>query len=219
MQAQLAREEVNVVNAENNLSLASLNLVQMLNLDTVQNFSIAKPEITMPSEVMLNSTSTQIYESALMRQPEIISEGSDILGLLENGYLLLARNLKTRTGEAVRCYRRAAQLDPDHREANYRLGQLLLQSADAAAAIHLERARMLSEREVILGTLMDTREPAHYAPKIARLEVELRHLRLAQAWFEEAVRLNPYDEELKSEAAGAARRAAQTVDPAETGQH
>lgn len=73
IQAQLAGEEVNVVNAENNLSLSSLNLVQMLNLDTVQNFSISKPEITMPSEVMLNSTSTQIYETALTRQPEIKS--------------------------------------------------------------------------------------------------------------------------------------------------
>ncbi len=73
IQAQLASEEVNVVNAENNLSLSSLNLVQMLNLDTVQNFSILKPEITMPSEVVMNTTSTQIYESALTRQPEIKS--------------------------------------------------------------------------------------------------------------------------------------------------
>ena len=45
----------------------------MLNLDTVKNFTIAKPEIAMPSEVMLNSTSTQIYETALTRQPEIKS--------------------------------------------------------------------------------------------------------------------------------------------------
>ena len=73
LQAQLAGEEVSVVNAENNLSLASLNLVQMLNLDTVKTFTIAKPEIAMPSEVMLNTTSTQIYETALTRQPEIKS--------------------------------------------------------------------------------------------------------------------------------------------------
>lgn len=71
IQAQMASEDVSVVNAENNLSLSSLNLVQMLNLDTVQNFSIARPEISMPSEVMLNTTSSQIYESALTRQPEI----------------------------------------------------------------------------------------------------------------------------------------------------
>lgn len=71
--AQMASEDLNIVNAENNLSLSALNLVQMLNLDTIQNFSIAKPEITMPSEALLNSTSSQIYETALTRQPEIKS--------------------------------------------------------------------------------------------------------------------------------------------------
>jgi len=73
IQAQLASEDLNIVNAENNLSLSSLNLVQMLNADTVQNFSIAKPEIAMPSEALVNSTSAQIYETALTRQPEIKS--------------------------------------------------------------------------------------------------------------------------------------------------
>ncbi len=69
--AQQASEEVSVVNAENNFSLSYLNLAQMLNLDTVQNFRIARPEISMPSEMMLNTTSTQIYETALTKQPEI----------------------------------------------------------------------------------------------------------------------------------------------------
>jgi outer membrane protein len=71
IQAQLASEEVNVISAENNLSLSSLNLVQMLNLDTVQNLSIVKPEIVMPSELAMINASDQIYESALTRQPEI----------------------------------------------------------------------------------------------------------------------------------------------------
>lgn len=71
--AQQASEEVNVVNAENNLSLASLNLLQMLNIDTIQDFSISRPEIAMPSEVILNTTATQIYDAALSRQPEIKS--------------------------------------------------------------------------------------------------------------------------------------------------
>jgi outer membrane protein len=73
IEAQLAMEEVNVVNAENSLSLSSLNLVQMLNIDTIQNFSIVKPEIAAPAEVLLNATSGQIYETALTRQPEIKS--------------------------------------------------------------------------------------------------------------------------------------------------
>src|ERR1035437_9655421 len=73
IQAQSASEEVNIVNAENNLSLASLNLVQMLNLDTIANFSIVKPEITLPADVVLNTTPGQVYDAALTRQPEIKS--------------------------------------------------------------------------------------------------------------------------------------------------
>lgn len=73
MEAQLASEELSVVNAENNLSLSKLNLAQMLNLDTVQNFSIIRPEISMPAEAVLNTTATQVYEVALSRQPEIKS--------------------------------------------------------------------------------------------------------------------------------------------------
>jgi len=71
IQAQLAGEEVNRVNAENNLALSSLNLVQMLNLDTVRDFSIVKPELTLPAEAVLGSSADQVYESALTRQPEI----------------------------------------------------------------------------------------------------------------------------------------------------
>ncbi len=73
IEAQMATEEVNVVNAENSLALSSLNLTQMLNLDTADNFSIEKPDLTPPAEVLLNATSSQVYESALKRQPEIKS--------------------------------------------------------------------------------------------------------------------------------------------------
>src|ERR1019366_3645788 len=76
IQAQSASEEVNIVTAENSLSLASLTLVQMLNLDTIENFSIAKPEISLPADVVLNTTSGQIYDAALTHQPEIKSAES-----------------------------------------------------------------------------------------------------------------------------------------------
>ncbi len=73
IQAQMANEEVTVVNAENNLSLASLNLIQMLNIDTVKSFSIAKPQITMPADIVLNTTPTRVFDEALTKQPEIKS--------------------------------------------------------------------------------------------------------------------------------------------------
>ena len=71
--AQQANETVTIVNAENNLSLAYLNLAQMLNLESAENFLIARPEISMPAETILNATASQIYEAALIRQPEIKS--------------------------------------------------------------------------------------------------------------------------------------------------
>ncbi|HNO71312.1 MAG TPA: TolC family protein, partial [Bacteroidia bacterium] len=73
MQAQMASEDVNIVNAENNLSISKLNLIQMLNLDSADSFSIVVPEITMPSETVINSTADQIYQAALAKQPEIKS--------------------------------------------------------------------------------------------------------------------------------------------------
>lgn len=73
MQAQMASEDVNIVNAENNLSISKLNLIQMLNLDSADSFSIVVPEITMPAEAVINSTADQIYQAALAKQPEIKS--------------------------------------------------------------------------------------------------------------------------------------------------
>jgi outer membrane protein len=47
--------------------------MQMLNLDTITNFNIAKPDISSPVEVLLNNTSGQLYDIAVTRQPEIKS--------------------------------------------------------------------------------------------------------------------------------------------------
>lgn len=71
IQAQQAIEQANVVNAENNLTLASLNLMQMLNLDTIKNFRISRPEFSIQSETIIWETPSQIYDAALSRQPEI----------------------------------------------------------------------------------------------------------------------------------------------------
>lgn len=79
IQAQLASEELNIVNAENNLSFSLLSLSQLLNLDTLQGFDIVRPEINMPADGMANTTAGVIYESALTRQPEIKSAELKVL--------------------------------------------------------------------------------------------------------------------------------------------
>lgn len=73
IQSQLASEDVNVVSAENNVSISTLNLVQMLNLDSANNFTIEKPEITIPPETILNTNAVQVYDIAVTQQPQIKS--------------------------------------------------------------------------------------------------------------------------------------------------
>ncbi|MGZ4037282.1 MAG: TolC family protein, partial [Bacteroidia bacterium] len=45
IKAQLANEEVNVINADNNYQLAMLSLRQLMNLDSINNFNIIKPDV------------------------------------------------------------------------------------------------------------------------------------------------------------------------------
>lgn len=90
MSAQMAAEEVNVINAENNLQLSRLNLAQMLNLDTVAGFNILQPEISMPGEAVINATPEQVYESALKTQPEI--KGAELKLLSAETGIAIARS-------------------------------------------------------------------------------------------------------------------------------
>ncbi|MEO5643532.1 MAG: TolC family protein, partial [Bacteroidia bacterium] len=70
LQSQLANEQVNMVTAQNSVTMAMLNLVQLMNLDSTEGFSIVKPPIDVPSAI-LNSTPDQIYQTAVTTQPGI----------------------------------------------------------------------------------------------------------------------------------------------------
>jgi len=72
VQAQEANDEVNEVNAENQLNIAMLGLAQLLDIDSVQLFKIARPEITIPDNPMINNPDL-IYSQALTNQPDIKS--------------------------------------------------------------------------------------------------------------------------------------------------
>lgn len=73
IKAQLSSEELNVATAQNQLDLAYLNLIQLMNLDSVKTFQIQKPELTMPAEVVIANNADQIYTQALGNMPEIKS--------------------------------------------------------------------------------------------------------------------------------------------------
>lgn len=71
LEAQMALEELSVVNAENQRDLSYLNLKQLLDLDMSADLKIVKPELQLPSEISITSTPGQVYEAALTILPEV----------------------------------------------------------------------------------------------------------------------------------------------------
>jgi len=71
IKAQLANEEVNVINADNNYQLAMLSLIQLLNLDSLPNFSIEKPVVDIVGNDLALISVQNIYETALKNQHSI----------------------------------------------------------------------------------------------------------------------------------------------------
>ena len=73
IQAQQASEELSVTTAQNQLDISYLTLAQLLDIDSVEGFTIVKPELNVPAESILTSNYNQIYTTALKSQPEIQS--------------------------------------------------------------------------------------------------------------------------------------------------
>ena len=72
LEAQLAQEEFNQIQAVNNLKLSLLDLAQIMELENFDNFDVVVPENILIDEGILLSPTT-IYESALIARPEIRS--------------------------------------------------------------------------------------------------------------------------------------------------
>lgn len=73
IKAQLSNEEVNVTSADNNYQIAMLTLKQLMNLDSLNNFAVSKPNVDVQSENLLTTSVQNIYETALKNQPSIKS--------------------------------------------------------------------------------------------------------------------------------------------------
>jgi outer membrane protein len=78
IESQLSSEELNVVNAQNQFNIASLNLALLLNLNP-DDFSVSIPDLPDPNELPLNFTAQQVYLSALTNQPIIKSAENQVL--------------------------------------------------------------------------------------------------------------------------------------------
>lgn len=79
IKAQLATELVNVTTAENNYQISLLTLKQLMNLDSITNFSIERPELNLPESQLLENNIQYIYEAGLKTQPNIKSNEYSIL--------------------------------------------------------------------------------------------------------------------------------------------
>lgn len=70
IKAQLAREELNLTNAQNQLDLSKLSLIQLLDLDPANAFEVERPvEIQLPLEDEYSSQ--QVYSTAVNTLPDI----------------------------------------------------------------------------------------------------------------------------------------------------
>jgi len=93
IKAQLANDQVNLTNADNNYQIALLNLTQLLNidLDSLQTFSIIKPDIEVLNYELASVSVQNIYEEALKNQHSI--KGATY------GLLAAERNLNVAKGK------------------------------------------------------------------------------------------------------------------------
>ena len=71
VQAQVANDELNLVNARNMVDISLLNLKQMLDLDTVKTFDIVKPDFTNFPITDIASSVDEIYHLAKANLPQI----------------------------------------------------------------------------------------------------------------------------------------------------
>ena len=73
IQSQAAAEEYNVIQARNDLEIAYLNLAQLLDLETADNFEIQKPDFSLNTNPRAAEPVNAVYNYALQHQPEIMS--------------------------------------------------------------------------------------------------------------------------------------------------
>jgi outer membrane protein len=73
IEAQAAREEVQLINNSNQLDISMLTLTQLLELETAEGFDIVVPEYDLSANPVVEATLPQVYSEALESRPEIES--------------------------------------------------------------------------------------------------------------------------------------------------
>ena len=71
IEAQIASDELSVLNAQNNKDIAELNLIQLLDLQDKSNFEVEKPVLQDPDQQTINFNAQTVYENAQLTKPEV----------------------------------------------------------------------------------------------------------------------------------------------------
>jgi outer membrane protein len=95
IEAQVATEELQVVNAQNQLDMSYLALAQFLDLDTIEDFRIAAPVLPEPDEQLLLPPVDEIYKEGSGRLPQIIAAEYQLKSS-ERGLAIARGNLSPR---------------------------------------------------------------------------------------------------------------------------
>lgn len=87
IEAQLANDALNVINAQNNLQLNILSLKQILNISPQQDIEIVRPDIIIQADLLTQYSADEIYQMALKTQSSVKSKE---YALKSNEYILKA---------------------------------------------------------------------------------------------------------------------------------
>lgn len=71
LESQLASDELNLINAQNQIEISRLNLIQLLDLDNPESFEIVVPEVPAPDTNITIVSPDQVYDVAVQTLPEI----------------------------------------------------------------------------------------------------------------------------------------------------
>ena len=102
IQAQRANDELQIINAKNNIAISKLNLKQLMQLPAQEEMDIVVPEVESPDEGGVVESLPDIYNTALALQPDVkaaearaqgaeydvaIAQGSKMPSISANGFL------------------------------------------------------------------------------------------------------------------------------------
>lgn len=73
LEAQLARDQQNLIASQNNVKLSRLQLANLLLIEDPANFDISSPSLTMPPATLISSSPAGIFSTAKENQPNVKS--------------------------------------------------------------------------------------------------------------------------------------------------